>query len=91
MQRRYAQNKELIDLLALQKLKSEKDAAARDMQMKMQQTPQTIAQQYEAELAGRTKAEMLQGIAGVMKNRQNKQRANIQRMAQGIPATAPKE
>ena len=90
LQRRYAQNKELIDLLALQKLKSEKDAAARDMQMKMQQTPQTIAQQYEAELAGRTKAEMLQGIAGVMKNRQNKQRANIQRMAQGIPAVAPK-
>jgi len=90
LQQRYAQNKELIDLLALQKLKSEKDAAARDMQMKMQQKPQTIAQQYEAELAGRTKNEMLQGIAGVMQNRQAKQQANMQRMAQGTPPTAPK-
>ncbi len=90
LKQRYAQNKELIDLLALQKLKSEKDAAARDMQMKMQQKPQTIAQQYEAELAGRTKNEMLQGIAGVMQNRQAKQQANMQRMAQGTPPTAPK-
>ena len=39
---RYAQNRQLIDLLALQKLKSEKDAAARDMQMKMQQQPKLL-------------------------------------------------
>lgn len=93
LQQRYAQNKELIDLLALQKLKSEKDAAARDMQMKMQQKPQTIAQQYEAELAGRTKNEMLQGVAGVMQNRQAKQQKNLQRVAQaGLPgAAAPKQ
>jgi hypothetical protein len=93
LQQRYAQNKELIDLLALQKLKSEKDAAARDMQMKMQQKPQTIAQQYEAELAGRTKNEMLQGVAGVMQNRQAKQQKNLQRVAQaGLPgAAAPRQ
>ena len=89
LQQRYAQNKELIDLLALQKLKTEKDAAARDMQMKMQQKPQTIAQQYEAELAGRTKQEMLQGVAGVMQNRQAKQQKNLQRVAQaGLPGAA---
>ncbi len=81
LQRRYVQNRELIDLLALQKLKSEKDAAARDMQMKMQQQPQTIAQQYEAELAGRTKDEMLQGVAGVMQQRQAQQQRNMQRVA----------
>ena len=81
LQRRYTQNRELIDLLALQKLKSEKDAAARDMQMKMQQQPQTIAQQYEAELAGRTKDEMLQGVAGVMQQRQAQQQRNMQRVA----------
>ena len=89
LQKRYAQNKELVDLLALQKLKSEKDAAARDMQMQMQQKPQTIAQQYEAELAGRTKQEMLQGVAGVMQNRQAKQQKNLQRVAQaGLPGAA---
>ena len=81
LQRRYAQNRQLIDLLALQKLKSEKDAAARDMQMKMQQQPQTIAQQYEAELAGRTKNEMLTGVAGVMQQRQAQQQRNMQQMA----------
>ena len=81
LQRRYAQNRQLIDLLALQKLKSEKDAAARDMQMKMQQQPQTIAQQYEAELVGRTKNEMLTGVAGVMQQRQAQQQKNMQQMA----------
>lgn len=46
---RYQQSQQLIDLLALQKLKSEKEAAARSLQM--QQTPQgglpTVAQQRE--------------------------------------------
>ena len=34
LQQSYSKNKELLDLLALQKLKTEKDAAARDMQLK---------------------------------------------------------
>ena len=42
LQQRYQQNQQLIDLLALQKLKSEKDAAAKEMQMQMAQDPQTI-------------------------------------------------
>ena len=96
LQQRHAQSKELIDLLALQKLKSEKDSAARNMQMQMQQQPGTIAQQLESEMVGRTKDEMLQGVAGVMKNNQARQqqrgaslgiapqpRPNMQRMAQG--------
>ena len=49
--------------------------------MKMQQQPQTIAQQYEAELAGRTKNEMLTGVAGVMQQRQAQQQRNMQQMA----------
>ena len=36
LMQRYQQSQELLDLLALQKLKSEKEAAARDMQMQMQ-------------------------------------------------------
>ena len=43
LQQRYGANKELLDLLALQKLTSEKKAVAADMQMKMQQQPGTIA------------------------------------------------
>ena len=33
LMQRYQQNQQLIDLLALQKLKSEKDAAAKEMQI----------------------------------------------------------
>lgn len=83
LQQRYAQNQQLIDLLALQKLKSEKDAAARDMQMKMQQQPQTIKQQRESELLQRTKDDMVKQTAGVMQQKQMQQQKNMQRMAQG--------
>ena len=83
LQQRYAQNQQLIDLLALQKLKSEKDAAARDMQMKMQQQPQTIKQQRESELLQRTKDDMVKQTAGVMQQKQMRQQKNMQRMAQG--------
>ena len=83
LQQRYAQNQQLIDLLALQKLKSEKDAAARDIQMKMQQQPQTIKQQREAELLQQTKDEMVKQTAGVMQQKQAQQQKNMQRMAQG--------
>jgi hypothetical protein len=90
LQRRHMQNKELIDLLALQKLKSEKDAAARDMQMKMQQQPGTIAEQMEAEMVGRTRDEMLQGVAGVMRNNQARQQQNMQRVASQGVASQPR-
>ncbi len=89
LQKRHAASKELIDLLALQKLKSEKDSASRQMQMQMDNKPQTIAQQMEAELVGQTKNEMLQGVAGVMKTNQAKQQANMQRVAgAGLPKSA---
>ena len=58
LQQRYGQNKELLDLLALQKLTSEKKAVAADMQMKAQQNPNTIAQQREQEALELTKQEM---------------------------------
>ena len=90
LQQRYQQNQQLIDLLALQKLKSEKDAAARDMQMKMQQQPQTIKDQREAELLQRTKDDMVKQTAGVMQQKQAQQQKNMQRAAQGqMPQQRP--
>ena len=89
LQARYTQSQELLDLLAMQKMKSEKDAYARDMQLKMEKKPTTIAQQYEAELAGRTKNDILEGVGGVLKNKQNQAQSNINKVAsQGI-AGAP--
>lgn len=83
LQQRYAQNQQLVDLLALQKLKSEKEAAAREMQMQMQQQPQTIKQQREAELLGMTKQEMMQQTQGILQQRQAEQQKNMQQVAQG--------
>jgi len=83
LQQRYAQNQELIDLLALQKLKSEKEAAARDLQIKMQNTPDTIAKQREQEVLGLTKNEMVKQTSDIMKQRQ------AQQMAQRGAAPAP--
>jgi len=89
LQQRYGQNKELLDLLALQKLTSEKKAASRDMQMQMQQQPGTIAQQREQEALDLTKEEMrgtLGDLAGRTKgtldNKQMMQQKNMQQMAQ---------
>ena len=89
LQKRYMQSQELVDLLAMQKMKSEKDAYARDMRMKMENKPATIAQQYEAELAGRTKDDILKGVSGVLRNKQAKAQSNINKVAESGIAKAP--
>ena len=92
LQQRYGANKELLDLLALQKLTSEKKAVAADMQMKMQQQPGTIAQQREQEALNLTKQEMggtlgeLAGrTKGTLDQKQRMQQQNMQRMAKAQP------
>lgn len=68
---KYSQNQQLIDLLALQKLKSEKEAAARDMQMKMGGQPMpTIADAREREVLDLTKQELAQQTTGAMRQQQ---------------------
>ena len=81
LMQRYQQNQQLIDLLALQKLKSEKDSAAKEMQMQMAQDPQTIKQQRERELLDRTKQDMVQQQAGIMQMAQQRQQKNMQQVA----------
>ncbi len=81
LQQRYAANQQLLDLLALQRLKSEKDDAARKVQMEMQQNPQTIKQQKEQQLLEMTKQDLAQQTAGIMQNKQQQQQKNIQRIA----------
>ena len=90
LQKRYAANQELLDLLALQRLKSEKDDAMRKVQMEMQQNPQTIKQQTERELLEMTKQDLANQTAGIMQNAQKRQQKNMQRVAkQG--AAAPQQ
>ena len=90
LQQRYQMSQQLLDLLALQKLKAEKDAVARQMQAQMQQQPGTVAQQMEQEMLGRTKQEVAQQVGGVMQQKARQQQQNMARMAQsGIGALAP--
>ena len=70
LQKRYSQNQELMDLLALQKLKTEKENVARDMALQAEQTPSTIAEQYEQQLVSMNKNEMANQVAGVLGQKQ---------------------
>lgn len=85
LMQQYQVSRELIDLLALQKLKSEKDSAARNMMMQMQQNPQTIAAQREAELMGRTQQEVAQQVGGIAQLDDARRKQNLARMASQRP------
>lgn len=69
LQQKYAQNQQLIDLLALQKLKSDKEEASRQMALSMQGNPPTIADQRESQVLDMTKKEVIDEQAGVMQNK----------------------
>lgn len=94
LQQQYQQSQQLVDLLALQQLKSEKEAAARQMQMQMQQNPATIAQQREQEVLGMIKQEqgrklgdVAKRTAGTLGQINKGAQQNMQRTAkQGLPA-----
>jgi hypothetical protein len=85
LQQRYRDSQQLFDLLALQKLKSDKETAEREMRMQMEQRPQTIAQQREAEVMGLTKDELVKQMGGIMAQRQAVEQSNIKRAASGQP------
>ena len=85
LQQRYRDSQQLFDLLALQKIISDKEAAAREMRMQMEQRPQTIAQQREAEVMGLTKDELAKQMGGIMAQRQAVEQSNIKRAASGQP------
>ncbi len=84
LEKKYSQNKELMDLLAMQKLKSEKETASRDMALKAEQTPGTIAEQYEQQLVSMNKNEMAGQVANVLQQKQ--QRAVQKQRAMGMPS-----
>lgn len=95
LQQRYAVTQDLLDLLALQKIKSEKDAAARQMQMQLasQQAsegmaPMTVAQQREREVMDMTRQELARQRGKTAQQQTSEQQAALQRAMSGI-AQAP--
>jgi hypothetical protein len=92
LQQIYQKNQQLVDLLALQKIKSQKEAAAREMQLQMSQQsgqPQTIAQQREQQVLDMTKQEMIGQQAGNLGHKQQEQQQNLQQVLKGMSQGAP--
>lgn len=83
---RYAQSQSLLDLLALQKLKSEKEAAMRNMQGQMQTPMNTVREQTEQQVFDMTRNEVAQQAQqGAQQLALNQQR---EMQARGIPTQA---
>ena len=82
----YQQNQQLIDLLVLQKLKTDKEAAQRDMQAKMQTPASTIKDQREQQVMGMTRNEVAQQVTpGLQALAQQQQAAQAQGIS-SLPA-----
>ena len=87
--------KDLIGVMALQKMQKEKQAAENELMLAQQNSPSTIKEQLENEVAGLTQNEMALQTAGIMNQRQQQQRPQQQRpqqqqqRPQGIQAARP--
>ena len=89
LMQRYKQDNNLIDLLALQQMKSDMDAVKQQMVLSQQQMPGTIREQREQEVlagykekAGRQVGDVAKNTAELLAKRQASVNANMQR--QGI-------
>ena len=92
LQKRYSQNKQLVDLLALQQMKSDQEAVKRNQALKANQNAGTVAERLEAEVLDGYKQKQAAKIAdtrGVLQNKQNTQNKNMQRMAAAAGKTRP--
>ena len=96
LEKKYQMSKELIDLLALQKLKTEREAAAREMQLEMagqQGQPATVAQQREQEALETNKQELMQQQGALMQQQTAQRNQNLQNVMSGnaprMAAAAP--
>ena len=87
LQQRYAMGQDLLDLLALQKLKKDKEAAQRSLQMQMQPESGTVKDQLEGQMMQATKQELASSLApGLQQQGQAMQAQQMQKaMAGGLP------
>ena len=96
LEQRYAMTQDLLDLLALQKIKSKKDLAARQMQLQMAQqqaqngeASMTVAQQREKEVTDLTKNELAQQRGDTAQQQTQDQQKKMQQMLAGGLPNAP--
>ena len=70
-----------LEALALQKVKSEKEAAMRDMQMQLEQSPKNLAQRLEEEAVGITQQELAQNVGEVNRLKKLRQDKGLKQAA----------
>ena len=89
---RYSMTRELVDLLALQRIKKGMDEQRNSIAMMMNTNPATIKQQREQEIFGRTAQDVAQQVGGVLQTAQNqKQMAQRRPAPQGLGALMPQQ
>jgi hypothetical protein len=88
---RYDKDQQLIDLLALQKIKSDMDAAKRQitMQSAQQGQPPTVKAQREREVFDMTKEDVAKRVTDVAQQKQQEEQKKIQELMQSGIAQAP--
>jgi hypothetical protein len=85
LQQRYQQSQKLIDLLALQQVKSDMQNAKNNIMASMQNNPNTIAAQRQNEVLGMARqnvADKVQATAGALNNKQRQQQAQMKKLMQ---------
>ncbi len=92
LQKKYSMTKELVDLLALQKIKKSMDSARDAVEAQMQTNPAPIKQQREQEIIGRKAQDVAQQVGGVLQTAKNRQQMAQRRPApQGLGALMPQQ
>ncbi len=71
-------SKDLLDVMATQRIAREKDTALKELQMAQQQNPNTIKDQLEQKVMGMTQNEMTNQTAGIMAQQQQQKRPQQQ-------------
>ena len=91
LMQQYSKTQQLVDLLALQQLKTQKEAAAKQKMLQMAQAqgqPGTIAEQREKEVLDLTRGELSEkatGVAGILAKAQQDKAAAANAPAPGSP------
>ncbi len=91
LQKKYSMSKDLVDLLALQKIKKSMDEERNNITMAMQTNPATIKQQREQEVFGRTAQDVAQQLGGALQTAKNQQMARRRPAPQGLGALMPQQ
>ena len=92
LQKRYSQNKELVDLLALQQMKSDQEAVKRNQALSAEQNAGTVAEKLEAEVLNGYKQNLagkVKDTRGVLQTKQANQQKNMGRMAAAAAQPKP--